>query len=93
MEAAQCVCVQIWGRPGPKGYIYPRFGARENGADLGALNFSYHYFGAKEDGAELATSDFLEPRPSSSAPACYGAEMNDFGANRDGAEPRGQMTN
>jgi hypothetical protein len=27
--------VQIWERPGPKGYINPRFGARENGADLG----------------------------------------------------------
>jgi hypothetical protein len=39
----------------PTGYINPRFGARENGADLGALNFADHYVGAREYGAELAT--------------------------------------
>jgi hypothetical protein len=32
----QCLCAcKIWERLGPKGYINPRFGARENGADLG----------------------------------------------------------
>jgi hypothetical protein len=75
-----------------EGYNNPRFGARENGADLGSLNFSYHYFGAKEDGAELATSDFLGPQTSCSAPGIYGADMNYFGANRGGAERRGQTT-
>jgi hypothetical protein len=74
------------------GYINPRFGARENGADLGSLNFAYHYVGAMEDGTELATSDFLGPQTSCSAPGRYDTDMNDFGANRDGAERRGQTT-
>jgi hypothetical protein len=82
---------QSWERLGV-GYINPRFGARENVVDLGSLNFAYHYVGAMEDSADLATLDFLGPRPSDSAPGSYGADMNDFGANRDGAEPRGQTT-
>jgi hypothetical protein len=76
----------------PKVYIYPRFGARENGADLGSLNFAYQHVGAVEDGAKLAMSDFREPQPSSLAPGSYGAEVTDFGANRGGTERRGQRT-
>jgi hypothetical protein len=81
-----------WGKRRAEGVSNPRFGAREDGADLGLLNFAYDHVGAREYGAELATYDFLGPRPSGSAPGSYGADMNYFVANRAGAEPRGQTT-
>jgi hypothetical protein len=44
-----------WGKRRAEGVSNPRFGAREDGADLGLLNFAYDHVGAREYGAELAT--------------------------------------
>jgi hypothetical protein len=50
----------------------------------------FGYFGVGENGAKLAMSDFHGPQPSHSTPREYGADMHGFGADRDGAEWRGQ---
>jgi hypothetical protein len=83
------VMVKIGKSTMPEGVNNPRFGARENGAELGTLNFSYPMFGAREDGTELATSDSLGPLPSGSALRSYGADMHYFDADRGGAKRRG----
>jgi hypothetical protein len=46
---------KIWGKRSAEGVSNPRFSAREDGADLGLLNFAYDHVGAREYGAELAT--------------------------------------
>jgi hypothetical protein len=89
-RARECANGADGGKTHAEGVSNPRFGAREEDADLGKLNFAYHKFGAREDGAKLATSDFLGPLPCGSAPGRYGADMHDFGADRDGVERRGQ---